>query len=79
MIAVELVLEFNQVRIARLSAKWIISAIESRKDHLTFTRFREACTIPIGLAARVFRPAESVLAHFGLTAAGFLMLRADKV
>ena len=33
------------LRIARLSAKWIISAIESRKNHLTFTRFREACTI----------------------------------
>jgi hypothetical protein len=33
------------LRIACLSAKWIISAIESRKNHLTFTRFREACTI----------------------------------
>jgi len=34
---------------------------------------------PIGLAARIFRPAESVLAHLGLTAAGFLTVRADKV
>jgi hypothetical protein len=64
---------------ARLSAKWIISAIENRKNHLSFTRFREACNIPIGLAARVFGPAESVLAHFGLTAAGFLAPRADKM
>jgi hypothetical protein len=28
-----------------LSAKWIISAVEGRKNYLTFTRFREACTI----------------------------------
>jgi hypothetical protein len=34
---------------------------------------------PIGLAARIFLPAESVLVHSGLTAAGFLTLRADEV
>jgi len=68
------------LQIARLSAKWTISAIESRKNHLTFQSvLRSVYYPPIGLAARIFRPAESVSACLGLTAAGFLMLRADKV